>query len=472
MRTALIIGSGPAGLFCAYSLARNGYDGRILIAEKGKPFANRLIGAESSCFDPDQVAQGEGGAGFLADCKLCISENVGIRFEPELKESYAQAVDDVDSYIYQRLLDIGVDVKRSSSSDPARLAAVRAKLKELGLQLDTYPVRSLGSDIAGKFLGLFVNELRALGVELALETSAEDIVIDRDNYFHVQLRDRHSQKKIIATHLFLAVGWSGSSWLLHQVSKKLPLFFASSDFDIGVRIEFPPWGGEQLRELGGNPRIKLFDGISYAKTHCFVHHGRVFYYYIGNDACLVDAHAVQGDRTKASTVNILYRVPTRVLPEPVELLNGMCRASQGAKRRLPLAMRMTEFLRKKDLPEDGDVYAPTLPPTQVMNVDLGLVIPSRIMDGIRELIVRLAHYAPGIATRGTVVYAPAVQWAVKRIDLNDRFAVPNVRNLWCIGDCSGRTAGVLPAAVSGVVAAKNALASKQGDHHQALWSFP
>ena len=74
-----------------------------------------------------------------------------------------------------------------------------------------------------------------------------------------------------------------------------------NNLDIGVRLEFPAWGGDQLKEVGDNPKIKWHDGHSYAKTHCFVHRGEVFFYYL-NDRCLVDAQRDPGVAPRARRV--------------------------------------------------------------------------------------------------------------------------------------------------------------------------
>ena len=69
----VIIGSGPAGLFCSYLLAREGY--RPLIIERGAPVRERRKDVEkfweTGVLDPSSNVQfGEGGAGTFSDGKL------------------------------------------------------------------------------------------------------------------------------------------------------------------------------------------------------------------------------------------------------------------------------------------------------------------------------------------------------------------------------------------------------------------
>ena len=69
----VVIGSGPAGLFCAYLLASEGY--HPLIIERGAPVRERKRDVEkfweTGVLDPSSNVQfGEGGAGTFSDGKL------------------------------------------------------------------------------------------------------------------------------------------------------------------------------------------------------------------------------------------------------------------------------------------------------------------------------------------------------------------------------------------------------------------
>ena len=69
----VIIGSGPAGLFCAYMMSKNGY--KPLILERGEDIDNRIRTVEKFWKDgilnkESNVQFGEGGAGTFSDGKL------------------------------------------------------------------------------------------------------------------------------------------------------------------------------------------------------------------------------------------------------------------------------------------------------------------------------------------------------------------------------------------------------------------
>ncbi|MCR5468269.1 MAG: NAD(P)/FAD-dependent oxidoreductase [Lachnospiraceae bacterium] len=78
----VIIGSGPAGLFCAYELAKNGYN--PIVIERGKKVEDRMKDIEkyweTGVLDTSSNVQfGEGGAGTFSDGKLntMVKDNMG-----------------------------------------------------------------------------------------------------------------------------------------------------------------------------------------------------------------------------------------------------------------------------------------------------------------------------------------------------------------------------------------------------------
>ncbi len=466
---ALIIGSGPAGLFCAHALASGPWPGSVTVIERGRCFDERFLSRDDWRFDPDAVLCGEGGAGFLADAKLCLSPDAGTQFEGDLAAQYPRALEDIDFHVYQRLLDLGHEI-RLATPNQHQLRAVRRRLSELDLELDSYPVRPLGSDMAAAFLSRFVGSLERRGVVFLYKTEANTIAYDgAAGLYRVAATSSGKQVDCRCSHLFVATGWAGTAWL-SKFGPALGLTFEVNNLDIGVRLEFPAFGGWQLKEAGENPKIKFYDGHSYSKTHCLVHAGRAFYFTFLDQHCLVDAHALRRGPTGASSVNLLYRIRTGHIKDPLQVFRAICASTSVYGEGRPLAMPLSDFLQDNALPSTDNSFHPTIP--DAVECDLALVLPSRVVTAIREHIRRLAKFAPGIATRGGIIYAPAAQWVMPRTALGPGFAVPNAPNLYCIGDCTGLTAGVLPAAVSGVVAAREALARETGNLQLRLWSFP
>lgn len=108
----VIVGMGPAGLFCSYFLARQGF--RPIILERGKPVEERIRDVEdfwnTGLLNPESNVQfGEGGAGTFSDGKLntLVKEKYGRN-----KEVLSILVDNgAPEYIlYENKPHIGTDI--------------------------------------------------------------------------------------------------------------------------------------------------------------------------------------------------------------------------------------------------------------------------------------------------------------------------------------------------------------------------
>lgn len=78
----IIVGAGPAGIFCAYELVKNRDDLKILILEKGRGMDKRSCpkhtnGGTCVHCKPCSITTGWAGAGAFSDGKLSLSHEVG-----------------------------------------------------------------------------------------------------------------------------------------------------------------------------------------------------------------------------------------------------------------------------------------------------------------------------------------------------------------------------------------------------------
>lgn len=111
----VIIGSGPAGLFCAYLLAEHGFC--PLIVERGKPIEERTEDVEKfwkeNILNPDSNVQfGEGGAGTFSDGKLnTLVKDVKGRNKKVLDIFVRHGAP--EEILYQGKPHIGTDILRS-----------------------------------------------------------------------------------------------------------------------------------------------------------------------------------------------------------------------------------------------------------------------------------------------------------------------------------------------------------------------
>ena len=170
----IVVGSGPAGLFCAYELALHGYCPIVL--ERGEDVDSRLKEVEGfwqgKPLNPESNVQfGEGGAGTFSDGKLnTLNKDPFLRNREVLKIFVKMGAK--ESILYDQKPHLGTDALVDIVKN------LRMEILRLGGQVRFHSkVTELYQDAEGKITGVQVNGLEKLEsnvVVLALGHSARD----------------------------------------------------------------------------------------------------------------------------------------------------------------------------------------------------------------------------------------------------------------------------------------------------------
>jgi uncharacterized FAD-dependent dehydrogenase len=97
---------------------------------------------------------------------------------------------------------------------------------------------------------------------------------------------------------------------------------------------------------------------------------------------------------------------------------------------------------------------PTLP--DAVAGDITAAMPYRTMTDIIAFIKAMDHVVPGFASSETLLYSPEIKFYSNKVKM-DEHLVTNVPHLYCLGDSSGWTRGLMMASVMGVVAGRQLL---------------
>lgn len=196
----VIVGSGPAGLFCAYQLAKHGY--RPLVLERGEDVDRRMLSVQrfwdGGRLDPESNVQfGEGGAGTFSDGKLNT-----LNKDPSGRN--------------REVLRIFVKMGAKES-----------------ILYDQKP--HLGTDALVNIVKNLRNELTGMGGEIRFDSKVTGLHVDRGG--RILAVTVNGQETIPADVLVLAIGHSARDTfrMLHQ----LPVPMEAKDFAVGYRIIHP-----------------------------------------------------------------------------------------------------------------------------------------------------------------------------------------------------------------------------------------
>ena len=77
-------------------------------------------------------------------------------------------------------------------------------------------------------------------------------------------------------------------------------------------------------------------------------------------------------------------------------------------------------------------------------------MPYRAMTNILGFIRAVDHVVPGFASAETLLYSPELKFYSNRVDMNTMLET-SVQGLYCLGDSSGWTRGLMMASVMGVL---------------------
>ncbi len=220
----VIVGSGPAGLFCAYLLAEAGY--KPLIIEQGEEMDKRVKTVDSF-FKNNQlntlsnIQFGEGGAGTFSDGKL--NTLVKDKFNRGRK-------------VFEILVENGTNEDIMYLANP-----------------------HIGTDVLRKVIKNIRNKIISMGGEFRFNTKLTDLVI-KDNKLEGIIVN--GKERIDSNVLVLAIGHSARETFYMLYDKGLEM--KNKNFAVGLRIIHPQ---EMINKCQYGDYSKYLEPANYKLTH-------------------------------------------------------------------------------------------------------------------------------------------------------------------------------------------------------------
>ncbi len=452
----VIIGAGPAGIFTALEMIRNGTKKHITIIEKGQSIEKRHCPKSKtkkcvSCKPYCHITTGFSGAGAFSDGKLSLSYEVGGDLPSLIGEVKAQETIDYTDSIY---LEFGADTKIEGISNPDAVKKIRSRAIQAGLKLVDCPIRHLGTEKAQDIYLAIENYLIANGVEILFGYECADIILDGTVCKGAIVYDSHGKEtEIFAEKTIVATGRRGAEWL-EKICGEHDIAHLPGTVDIGVRVEVRNEVMEEVNEvlyeskLIGYPRPFK----NKVRTFCQNPGGFVSQENYDNDLAVVNGHSYKELKSDNTNLAILCSHNfSHPFNQPISYAQKVGELTNMLGTGHILVQRFGDILDGKRTWEK-ELYFSNLRPTlpDAVAGDITAAMPYRAMTNIINFIQAVDHVAPGFASYETLLYSPELKFYSNRVKMDADFNT-NITNLHCLGDSSGWTRGLMMASVMGVL---------------------
>ncbi|MBO3768969.1 MAG: NAD(P)/FAD-dependent oxidoreductase [Thermoproteota archaeon] len=444
----VIVGGGPAGIFCALSLIENNQNLSIIILEKGYDITDRRCPAKKLnklCVRCNvcNIYSGWGGAGAFSDGKITLDPEIGGWLSQvisiEKTRQYIKKADEV-------FLKYGAP-RKVYGDDPDIFEKWRRRASLAGMKLQKNPIRHMGSDLSFNILSHMKNELKK-NVEIKVMTEVESFIVENNIVKGVKTRDGESfLSKVVVT----APGRSGASWLRREFTR-LNIPMKRNPIDLGVRVEIPAEVMEEITRDLYEPKLKYvskrFDDN--VRTFCVNPRGEVLTEFFEN-IVTVNGHSYNSHKTDNTNFAILVSTDfTEPFKEPIEYGLSIAKLANLISNGV-VVQRLGDLIQGRRSTHERisrSLVSPTLP--DATPGDLSFILPYRILSNIVEMLKAMDKLVPGIFSKqDTLLYGVEAKFYSSRVELNSNCET-TVKNLFAIGDGAGITRGLSQAAASGL----------------------
>ncbi|MPW25293.1 FAD-dependent oxidoreductase [Alkalibaculum sp. M08DMB] len=450
----IIVGAGPAGIFCAMELMDKNKDLKVLMFEKGNSIEKRICPKRKTrkCIEckPCNITTGFAGAGAYSDGKLSLSPDVGGELPAYIGyEETKELIDYVDN-IY---LSFGADTKIYGIENENEVENIRKKAIQSNLKLIECPVRHMGTEVGYNIYSSLQQTLIDKGVTIKFRNPVKELIIDENKVLGVKADDDYYAEKIV-----VGVGRDGSEWF-HDICNKYNVDTVVGKVDIGVRVECRNEIMEEINESLYEGKLVYYTPTfdDKVRTFCSNPGGVVATEYYDNNLAVVNGHSYKADDLKTNNTNFALLVSkgfTEPFNSPIAYgkhIAGLGNMLSGNKI---IVQRYGDFKRGRRTTMER-LYRNNIQPTlqDAVPGDLCLVLPYRILKDIEEMLTALDNVSPGLVSDETLLYGVEVKFYSNQVKVDETFQT-NIQNMYVLGDGAGITRGLMQASANGVYVAR------------------
>ncbi len=423
----VIIGAGPAGLFCAYMLAKAGY--RPILLERGEAVEERQkkvdhFWATGELDTQSNVQFGEGGAGTFSDGKL----------NTLVKDNHGRS-----RFVLKTFVEFGANDDILYESKP-----------------------HIGTDILVDVVRNMRNEIISLGGDIRFNTQVTDIRVENEQITAVQVQ---SGEWIATNAAVLAIGHSARDTFQMLLERKIPM--RSKPFAVGVRVEHPQHLINENQY--GKDYPESLPAAAYKLTRKVADERGVYSFCMCPGGYVVNAsseegmtavngmsyHARAGENANSAMI-ISVRPEDFGSDEPlagVEFQRTLERAAfREGKGKIPVQL-FGDFCANKVSETLGEIRPNTKGEWTFGNVRS--IFPEHLAAGLEEGIKGCEHLIPGFAREDVLLLGVESRTSSPvRIERENETLESKIKGLYPCGEGAGYAGGIMSAAMDGIKVAE------------------
>lgn len=427
----IIVGAGPAGLFCAYILALSGIN--PVVIERGEKVDDRiktvnLFFSEGKLNTESNLQFGEGGAGTFSDGKLTTNIN-----------------DERIEFIKKTFVEYGATEDILYLSKP-----------------------HIGSDILVNVVKNMRNKIIELGGSFYFNTCLTNVFIKDDKLFNIEVTQNNEKEIWDCDKLILACGHSSKDTV--KMLHKKGIIMEQKPFSMGVRIEHLQ---EDINKSQYGEKFYKHPSLSPAEYKLAAHlpNNRSLYTF-----CMCPGGVVVASSSEHGTIvtngmsnykrdlkNANSALLVNVLPSDYETTNPLSGLYFQEKYE-KLAYTLTNSYRAP-CSLLGDFLTDTkssefkkIKPSYKPGVKFALIkdcLPDFVTETIKLGIEEFAKKIKCFNDRDSILTAiESRSSSPVRIVRNNSFEC-NIKNIYPIGEGSGYSSGITTSALDGIKCAEN-----------------
>lgn len=424
----VVVGTGPAGLFCGLMLARSGY--QPILIERGEPVEQRVKSIEhfwetNILQENSNVQFGEGGAGTFSDGKL----NTGV------KDKFGR-----NRFVLETFVEYGAPQEILYRNKP-----------------------HIGTDHLRHVIQNIRQAIIDLGGQVRFGTMLTDIHIENNQLVSIEV---NNSEVIVCDQLVLALGHSARDTFSMLYSKGIDM--SQKSFAIGIRVEHPATMIHES-QYGNSKQAYLLPAADYKLTHRCKNGRGVYSFCMCPGGFVVNASSEEGrlvvngmsnysrDEHNSNSAIVVTVNPEDFMSEhPLAGIEFQRKWEEKAyiagNGKIPVQL-LEDLLHHRISKQLGDIMPNTKGAYHLTT--LHDCLPKQVLDSIQEGLMAFGKIIHGFDRPDTICIGVETRTSSPiRMTRLENFQC-NINGIYPCGEGAGYAGGIVSAAIDGIKVAES-----------------